>query len=170
AGLLGIGGGAILVPALIYLLPKLGVGSSVLTQMAVGTSLGSICINSILSARAHHRRGGVLWRVVLSLAPGLVLGGLLGAWIAHFLSSLVLQRIVGVALLLIALRLITGGQPSGQRELPGVPALAGVGTVIGGLSSLIGIGGGAGTVAVRDWGKGAVGRAAGTAARRGPGV
>src|SRR5699024_3154232 len=99
-------------------------------QMAVGTSLACICVNSILSARAHHRRGGVLWRVVLGMAPGLVIGALIGAWIAHFLSSLMLQRIVGVAAILIAIKMFTGGQPSGQRDLPATPWLTGVGTLI----------------------------------------
>lgn len=151
AGLLGIGGGIVMVPALIWLLPGLAVSTTVLSQMAVGTSLACICIISISSARAHHRRGGVRWPVVLSMAPGLVLGALLGAWVAHFLSSLMLQRIVGLAAVLLAVKMFLGSQPAPHREVPSKPGLAGVGTAIGAMSSLIGIGGGSMTVPYLSW-------------------
>lgn len=151
AGLLGIGGGIIMVPALIFLLPGLGVADTVLSQMAVGTSLACICIISIASARAHDRRGGVRWDVVLSMAPGLVLGALMGAWVAHFLSSLMLQRIVGLAAVVLGAKMFLGTQPAAHRDVPSRPGLAGVGTAIGAASSLIGIGGGSMTVPYLSW-------------------
>lgn len=164
AGLLGVGGGIIMVPALIFLLPGLGVDAAVVAQMAVGTSLACICIISLVSTRAHDRRGGVLWPVVGNMAPGLILGALAGAWVADFLSSLMLQRVVGVAAVLIGVKMLTGGQPSAQRELPGKAGLAAVGGCIGALSSLIGIGGGSVTVPFLSWCNTGMIRAVGTSA------
>lgn len=151
AGLLGVGGGIIMVPALIFLLPGLGVGDMVLSQMAVGTSLACICIISISSSRAHHRRGGVRWSIVLSMVPGLVVGALMGAWVAHFLSSLMLQRIVGVAAVLLGMKMFVGTRPVAHRDVPSRRGLGAVGVVIGSLSSLIGIGGGSMTVPYLSW-------------------
>lgn len=151
AGLLGIGGGMVIVPALVFLLPGLGVPPAVLTQMAVGTSLACISVISINSTRAHHARGGVAWPVVARLAPGLALGALGGAALAHALPSLTLQRIVGVSALLVAARMIFGGNPAGRRDLPGSAGLVTVGGTIGTLSSLVGIGGGSLTVPFLVW-------------------
>lgn len=164
AGLLGVGGGIVMVPALILVLPGLGVGAAVVSQVAVATSLACICVISVASARAHHRRGGVLWPVVLGMAPGLILGALLGACIADYLSSAVLQRVVGAAAVLIAVKMFAGGQPSAQRALPGLPALGGAGLFIGTLSSLIGIGGGSLTVPFLNWCNTGMTRAVGTSA------
>lgn len=151
AGLLGIGGGIVMVPALIFLLPGLDVAGSVLSQMAVGTSLACICIISISSTRAHHRRGGVRWDIIFSMAPGMVVGALFGAWVAHFLSSLMLQRIVGLAAVVLGVKMFLGAQPAAHRDVPSKPGLIGVGTVIGAMSSLIGIGGGSVTVPYLSW-------------------
>lgn len=151
AGLLGVGGGIIMVPALIVLLPGLGVGDAVVAQMAVGTSLACICIVSISSTRAHHRRRGVRWSVVLAMAPGLAAGALLGAWVAHFLSSLMLQRIVGLAAIMLSVKMFAGTHPAPQRDIPSLPGLATVGAIIGSFSSLIGIGGGSMTVPYFSW-------------------
>lgn len=164
AGLLGIGGGAIMVPAFLFLFAALGVPPAVLAQAAVGTSLACISVIAINSTRAHHRRGAVLWPVMLRLAPGLVAGALVGAAVAHLLSSLALQRVVGVAALLLALRMALDLDSSGQRPLPGAAALAGVGTAIGGLSALVGIGGGALTVPFLSWCRVPMVRAVGTSA------
>lgn len=164
AGLLGIGGGMVIVPALIFLLPAFGVDPSVLTQVAVGSSLGCIAVISINSTRAHQSHGGVRWLVFARLAPGMVCGSLLGAALAHFLPSLVLQRIIGVAALLVAVKMSIGGRPAAGRELPGPAGLVAVGGVIGGLSSLIGIGGGSLTVPFLSWCSVPMRRAVGTSA------
>jgi uncharacterized protein len=147
AGLFGVGGGLIMVPALALLLPLQGVGDEIYMQMAIGTSLAVIAATSISSAWSHHRRGGVVWSVFLGLAPGLVCGALLGAAIADALLALTLQRIVGVGALLVSAQMALRWRPSPAAvQRPGNLELVGAGTVIGAASSLIGIGGGSLTV------------------------
>ena len=147
AGLFGVGGGLIMVPALAFVLPHQGVAEAIYMQMAIGTSLAVIGATSISSTLSHHRRGGVLWAAFVRLAPGLVLGALIGAAIADALLAATLQRIVGIGALLVALQMAVDKKPgSGGKPLPGPVELFGAGTVIGGLSSLIGIGGGSLTV------------------------
>ncbi|MFZ0790584.1 MAG: TSUP family transporter, partial [Chromatiaceae bacterium] len=79
AGLFGVGGGVIVVPALILLFGHLGVGGDWVAHLAVGSSLAAIVGTGAASALAHHRRGGVRWELALRLAPGIVLGAWLGA-------------------------------------------------------------------------------------------
>lgn len=146
AGLFGVGGGLIMVPALAILLALQGVGETVVMQIAIGTSLAVISATSISSALAHHRRGGVLWTVFRAMVPGLAVGALLGAATAHVLSGTTLRIIVGIGALLVAAKMAFEMQPKGRGRLPGLLGLGAAGTVIGALSSLIGIGGGSLTV------------------------
>ena len=87
AGMLGIGGGGILVPMLTIIFTHQGFPASSNVHMALGTSMASILLTSISSARAHHRHGAVNWPVVFSFAPGIVLGALGGAFLAARLSA-----------------------------------------------------------------------------------
>ena len=151
AGLFGVGGGLIMVPALAFLLPRQGVGDSVVMQMAIGTSLAVISVTSVASMLAHHRRGGVLWPVFWRLAPGLALGALTGAFAAHSLPGTTLKHIVGFGALLVALQMFIDAKPKTAGQLPGAAGLFTAGGVIGALSSLIGIGGGSLTVPFLSW-------------------
>lgn len=148
AGLFGVGGGLIMVPALVFLLSLHGVGSEVLTHIAIGTSLAVVAMTSVSSTLAHHRHGGVSWSIIRFLAPGLAVGALIGAAAADHFSGATLQRMVGIGALLIAAQIALKRQPaieaSPQRAHPA--ELFGVGGIIGALSSLIGIGGGSLTV------------------------
>lgn len=148
AGLFGIGGGMIIVPALVWLLPRQGVDAAVAVQVAIGTSLAVIAATSISSTLAHHRRGGVLWPLLWRFSPGLVTGAVAGAFIADLLPGETLKKIVGIGAILMALQMLLDRQPAGgtDKPAPGTPELVGAGGVIGVLSSLIGIGGGSITV------------------------
>lgn len=148
AGLFGVGGGLIMVPALAWILPQQGFADSIVMQMAIGTSLAVIAITSLSSTLAHHRRGGVLWPVLARFAPGLIIGAIAGAFIADQLTGNTLKRIVGTGALLVAAQMLLNVTPKASREKtpPGSSELATVGGVIGLLSSLIGIGGGSLTV------------------------
>jgi uncharacterized membrane protein YfcA len=144
AGLFGIGGGMIMVPALALVLPQQGVDARIVMHVALGTSLAVIAATSISSTLSHHRRGGVLWPMLKSYGPGLALGAALGAFVADALPGEALRKLVGVSSLLIAAQMATDFQFHAMKQAaaPRAPELAAAGTLIGLLSSLIGIGGG----------------------------
>lgn len=146
AGLFGVGGGLIMVPALALLLPGLGVQPEVTMQVAIGTSLAVISATSVSSMLAHHRRDGILWPVFRRLAPGLAAGAAAGAFAAHELTGLILQRIVGIGALLVAVQMFLDLKPKTEHGLPGATGLFSAGAAMGLLSALIGIGGGSLTV------------------------
>src|SRR5678816_2924773 len=79
AGLMGIGGGMLMVPFVTMILTSKGYPPDYTVKMAVAASLSTICFTSLASVRAHDRRGAVLWPVVKVLAPGILVGSLLGA-------------------------------------------------------------------------------------------
>ncbi len=151
AGLLGIGGGLVIVPALAAVFALQGFPDNLLMHFALGTSLAAIVPTSIASLLAHHRRGSVHWEAVRSLTPGIVLGALAGAWLAGQSSSTGLRVFFGCFEVLVALQLAFGRQPGVHRELPGVFGQELAGVLIGGVSSLLGIGGGTLTVPYLRW-------------------
>jgi uncharacterized membrane protein YfcA len=153
AGLFGVGGGLIMVPALALVLPHRGLPDAVYMQVAIGTSLAVISLTSLSSARAHHARGAVRWDVVLRFAPGLVLGALVGAAIADLLDGAALERIVGAGALAVALQMLLQKPPQDgpTRARPALAELLAAGGFIGLASALVGIGGGSLTVPYLQW-------------------
>ncbi len=150
AGLFGVGGGLIMVPALAFVLPHQGVPGAVYMQVAIGTSLAVISATSLSSTLAHHRRDGVRWTVFWRIAPGLAVGAIAGAFVADALSGALLKRIVAVGALLVATQMIVKSFATAAAtkapSAPGSAELFGAGGVIGLLSSVVGIGGGSLTV------------------------
>ena len=150
AGLFGIGGGAIMVPALFFAFRSLGVSDDVLMHCAVATSAAVIIVNSARSVANHHARGSVdtalLWphRWWSSYAVWIGLGSFIAAlWLAPRLSSDALTLIFAVVAIGVALQLILGRPERVLRN--GVPGGAGppvIGGGIGALSAIMGIGGG----------------------------
>lgn len=151
AGFLGIGGGFVVVPALTLLFLRNPDTAPWAIHMAVATSLATMLVTSLSSIIAHHRRGAVRWPLVRSLAGGLVVGAVLGAIIADALHGDALVRVFGAFAIVAGLQLILGRNPEGEKPLPGQPALSVTGIVIGAISSLIGIGGGALTGPWQMW-------------------
>jgi len=146
AGLFGVGGGVIMVPALMFLFGHLGIGGDWVPHLAVGTSLATIVGTGAASALAHHRRGGVRWDLVAGLAPGIVLGAWAGAAIAGVMPELWLKRLFAAFLLYVSLRMLIPSRSATQRPLPSKAGLWVVGGGTGVLSALVGIGGGTITV------------------------
>lgn len=146
AGLFGVGGGTIIVPALVLCFKWQGMDSELQTHLAIGTSLATIVITSISSTRAHHLAGAVRWPLVRWLAPGIAVGVWCGAGLAAQLHGLQLQRLFGLFAWAIAVQMWFGWQPHGQQHLPGKAGLSLAGLIIGGASALFGIGGGSLTV------------------------
>ena len=151
AGLLGIGGGLIIVPILFFIFSQQPVPPEHVMHMALATSLATIIITSFASARAHHRRGAVLWPIVFSLSPGIVIGAWLGAMLASTLASDVLRPVFGVFELMVALYLLVNYKPDTHGNHVSRTASFTGGTVIGSISSIVGIGGGTLTVPFLLW-------------------
>jgi uncharacterized membrane protein YfcA len=143
AGLLGIGGGMIIVPALILSFHWQGLTPEVSTHLAVGTSLASIVLTATSSIRTHHQKGGVDWSVLKRFVPALMLGALLGAQIAHQLPARILQLVIGVFALWTGWQMLKAQKPDViQQPLPTGAPLFAAGGVIGVASAIFGIGGG----------------------------
>ncbi len=151
AGLLGVGGGLIIVPVLAWIFRGQQVNEAIIMHLAIGTSLATIVVTSISSVRAHHRRGAVLWPVFWRLTPGIVVGAWLGAAVADALSSLALQKVFAVFVLLMAAQMGFGAKPAPHRDLPGTAGMLIAGAVIGAVSAIVGIGGGSLTVPFLNW-------------------
>lgn len=151
AGLFGIGGGLVIVPVLIFSFGLQGVNPDVAAHLAVGTSLATIVFTSLSSVRSHHRKQGVRWDIFRPMTAGIVLGAILGAWTASLLSGPALELIIGVFVILVALKMLLDVNPSAGRAVPGTVGLAGAGAGIGWASAIFGIGGGTLTVPFLSW-------------------
>lgn len=147
AGLFGLGGGVVVVPALIWVFSHAGVSADWVPHLAVGSSLATIIGTGAASVLAHHRRGAVRWDLALRLAPGIVLGAWAGSALAGVMPELWLKRVFGLFLLLVGVRMLRPGAAGGaSRSLPGRLGMGLAGGGIGTLSALVGIGGGTLTV------------------------
>ncbi len=164
AGLLGIGGGLEIVPAVTALLISQGAGIDLAVPMAVATALGSMLLTSAASAWSHARRGTVDWHAVFRLGPAVALGALLGARFATGLSGPALARVFAAITAVIALRMLLGGSTGTRPVAPRVRAWPVAGPLIGGVSAMIGIGGGSFNVPYLAWNGYSTIRAVGIAA------
>lgn len=151
AGLMGVGGGMVIVPILTTLLQQQGIDAAQSLHLALGTSMATILVTSISSLYAHHRRQGVLWPLVGRLAPGVIVGALIGTHIAVSLPVRVLTTLFAAMVFIFAIQMLISVQPKSGRELPGVAGIVLIGTGIGAVSSLVAIGGGAITVPFLSW-------------------
>jgi hypothetical protein len=151
AGVLGIGGGAIIVPVLAVVFERQGVATGALMQAAIGTSMATIVFTAVSATLAHQRRGSIRWRMFWSMTPSIVVGALVGASIAHWLPSETLKLLFGVFLLLVAVRMAWPTLPQTNRPMPPGRWLSAVGGLIGILSSLFGIGGATMSVPFLTW-------------------
>ncbi len=151
AGLLGIGGGMLMVPFMTFILTAKGYPQDYTVKMAVATSLATICFTSMSSVRAHDRRGAVLWPIVRLLAPGILLGSLIGAQLAVALPGKVLSILFAVFVAFSATQMFLDRKPQPSRTLPGRVGTFGMGGVIGMLSSLVGAGGAFVSVPFMTW-------------------
>ncbi len=143
AGLLGIGGGLIIVPALVYFLPQVGVSSDIVMPVALGTSLATIVVTSASAVRAHHKNRNIPWSITRQIMSVIALGALIGAFIADELSSEVLTIIFAVAVILLATYMLASIRKSRVREMPSILVLQSTGLFTGIMASLMGIAGGA---------------------------
>ena len=165
AGLLGVGGGIVLVPAFFYVFQSLGYDGSQLMQMCLATSLATIIVTSVRSVMSHNKKGAVDWDILKTWAPGIVVGAIVGVLAASELRSTSLQAIFGVLAIVIGLYLAFGKSswrlsdemPTGGKRLIYSP-------LVGFMSVLMGIGGGSFGVPLMTLHNTAIHRAVATAA------
>lgn len=150
AGLFGVGGGVVMVPILYWVLGSMTqvVPTNYVMHMALATSLATIFVTALSSVRAHHQRGAVQWYWVRCMAPGLVVGSLIGTQIANWLNTEILRTLFGVFEILLGLTMLRPKRgdagPADQASNINVSPIVMVvlAGFIGKVSALAGIGGG----------------------------
>lgn len=143
AGLLGVGGGIVIVPLLFNVFPLFGIPESIQMKVAVATSLATIIPTSIQSARKHYGKGAMDVALVRSVMPAMLVGVALGTALAVHVHGDALTAVFAVMALVVAFHMGLTGVDS--KITTGVPAGAGrqaIGLGIGGISAMMGIGGG----------------------------
>ncbi|MAF75399.1 MAG: sulfite exporter TauE/SafE family protein [Pseudomonadota bacterium] len=147
AGLLGIGGGLVIVPLLVYLAPELGIEPALVMPTAIATSLATICMTTASSAFSHYRSGLQERFWVVRVLPGLSLGAMVGAFLVTAVDPHWLKMLFSTVLVVLAIRM---SLPQSKREVNAKHIkqrwLSVGSTSIGVISGLVGIGGGALTV------------------------
>ncbi len=151
AGLLGIGGGGVIVPVLVMVFGMRGVPHEHVMHIALATAMACIVFTSVSSFREHHARGAVDWRIFRRITPGIILGSLLGSYIATLLPTNVLKIIFATFLLYVAIQLLIDRKPKPSRQLPGSAGMLSAGAFIGAVSALVGIGGAALAIPFMIW-------------------
>lgn len=146
SGMLGIGGGLIVVPGLAFAFHYHDLPHDSIMQIAIGTSFAIMIVTSLRSLLGHMSHQDEFWEIFKRLLPGLTLGVVAGALLAHSLPSKTLGVVFGVFVVLLVIRLFFFNKTNTTRALPGRLGMVTVGSCVGLTSGLLGIGGGALTV------------------------
>ena len=149
SGVMGIGGGIVVVPALAFIFNhKANFPHELVMQMAAGTSLAVMLFTSQSSIRTHYKQGVILWSVYRRLWPGIVMGAISGALISHKLSTFWLRMLFGFFLLFVSIKMLADMNKKEIKPYHFPPAWINglINFVIGGVAGLLGVGGGALTV------------------------
>ena len=147
AGLLGIGGGMVTIPALTFIFYGLDVPPEYLMHLVIGTSLASMIFNTLSSSFSHFRRHNIILKVVGLLVPGCLLGAVIGPFLAKILPSDFLQTFFGAFAVYMGSRMmIRKKKMVKEAKMPHWPSFLLYGLGIGTLSTMLGVGGGLMTV------------------------
>jgi uncharacterized membrane protein YfcA len=143
AGLLGVGGGIVIVPVLFSIFPLFDIPEAVQMKLAVGTSLATIIPTSIQSARKHFAKGTMDVPLLKSLVPSICFGVLLGTLLGVVVRGAAHTAVFAVIAAAVAVNMAFTGVDWRLRErFPAGVARHAIGTFIGGVSAMMGIGGG----------------------------
>ena len=164
AGLLGIGGGVVMVPMLVFVFTGQDMPAEHRLHVALGTAMATIIFTSLSSLRAHHGYGSVDWPIARAIAPGILAGAFFAALLAGVIPTRPLAMIFTVVVIYAATQMFFNLRPKKTRPLPGKVGLFGAGAVIGGVSSLASAGGAFLSIPFLAWCDVPLRRAIGTAA------
>ncbi len=141
SGLLGIGGGVVIVPALAFIFARHAVPASSVMHAATATSLAIMVFTTTASAISHHRHEPIRWPLYWKFFPGLVLGACTGVVVAHFLHPDVLRITFAIFLFFVSAKLFLHLSAKPDVTLPGTVDANSVSFAIGSIASMLGIGG-----------------------------
>jgi uncharacterized membrane protein YfcA len=141
AGLLGIGGGMIIVPMLVFVFTAKGFPAEHMMHLSLATAMATIVFTSLSSVRAHHRHGAVDWSVARAMAPGIVAGALAATQIAGLIPTRPLAILFTAFMFYASLQMFIDSKPRPSRELPGRTGLFATGAAFGAISSVLAAGG-----------------------------
>lgn len=167
AGLLGIGGGMVMVPALVIVFTAKGFPAEHLMHFSLATAIATILFTSVSSVHAHHRHDAVDWAVARAMAPGIVAGALGAALVAGFVPTRGLAVFFTGFMFYAAAQMFFEVKPQAARQLPGPAGLFAAGAAIGGFSSVLAAGGAFLSIPFLAWCNVPLKRAIGTAAANG---
>ncbi|MDR1946837.1 MAG: sulfite exporter TauE/SafE family protein [Desulfovibrio sp.] len=164
AGLLGVGGGLVIVPMINYTFELRGMSGEYTHYMALATSLATIMFTSVSSFAAHHRKKAVIWPIVKSITPGILIGTFFGSKLAVHIPVEALKLVFIAFLLYVGTNMFLNMKPKASRPVPGFVGNSLAGAVIGLVSSFVGIGGGSLSVPYLTWCNVSIHNAIGTSA------
>lgn len=144
AGLLGVGGGIVIVPILFHIFTGFDVATGLAMPLAVGTSLSTIVLTSLVSARNHHARGGVDMALVKAWVLPVLVGVVIGSLAPSLIDGARVKTLFGVMLMTVSLHMLVSSRWHLEllSQLPPRPVQFLLAIMVGGLSALLGIGGG----------------------------
>ena len=151
AGMLGIGGGAIMVPLLVMLFEAQGLPKTHILHLAVGTGMATILFTSMSSVRAHAARGAIRWDIAWKITPGILLGGVFGSWIASFIPTAAFAAIFTAVIYIAATNMLLDRKPKPSRQPPGLAGMFVFGFLVSAVSAFTAIGGAFMTVPFMLW-------------------
>lgn len=144
AGLLGVGGGIVIVPILYHLFTGFGIDTGLAMPLAVGTSLSTIVLTSIVSARKHYAKGGVDTTLVKRWLLPVLIGVAIGAVAPTVVDGAQVKTVFGAMLVVVSIHMLASSFRPLQLldHLPPAWWQRLLAVVVGALSALLGIGGG----------------------------
>ena len=151
AGMLGIGGGAIMVPLLVIVFQAQGLPKAHVLHLAVGTGMATILFTSVASVRAHAARGAIRWDIARNITPGILAGGLVGSWIASFIPTAAFAAVFTLVIYAAATNMLLDRKPRPSRQPPGLAGTSAFGFAVSAVSAFTAIGGAFMTVPFMLW-------------------
>jgi len=142
AGLFGVGGGIVVIPVTLWVFDMQGISSEYIQHLAIGTSFSVMMFTTFFSSWGHYRKKSIRWDILKPMIPGIILGSIGESLLASHIPSRGLQIVFIVFAYGISLKTLIGFNPRSSWSLPGTVGIFGVGSLIGSVSSLLGIGGG----------------------------
>ena len=151
AGMIGVGGGAIIVPVTTAVFGARGFPAEHVLRMALATSMASIIFVSFSSMRAHHDHGAVSWTILRQMLPGLIAGGFAGTWLARYIPTLPLAILFAAFMTYAAANMLIGWKPDARTRTPGIVGMSIAGFLICVVAALVAVGGAAMVIPYLLW-------------------